>query len=78
MMKIEAGVTVEGAGQRAAADRRVCSGLESDAAGFRSRRLQGLTDGIKEGLDMSIMTRHDLLQFGKLSRQLFVRRHDVA
>jgi hypothetical protein len=39
MTKIETGVTVEGARQRAAEDRRVCSGLESDAAGLRSRRL---------------------------------------
>jgi hypothetical protein len=47
MTKIEAGVTVEGARQRAAEDRRVCSGLESDAAGLRSRRLHELTDGIE-------------------------------
>ena len=54
MTKIKAGVTVEGGRQRAAEDRKVCSGLESDAAGFRSRRLHKLTDGIEEGLDMSI------------------------
>jgi hypothetical protein len=78
MTKIEAEVNVEGARQRAVEDRRVSLGLKSDAAGFRSRRLHELTDGIEEGLDMSIMARHDLLQFGKLSRQLFVRRHDVA
>ena len=47
MTKIEAGVTVEGARQRPAEDRRVCSGLESDAAGLRSRRLHELTDGIE-------------------------------
>jgi hypothetical protein len=47
MTKIEAEVNVEGARQRAVEDRRACLGLKSDAAGFRSRRLHELTDGIK-------------------------------
>ena len=47
MTKVEAEVKAEGARQRVAEDRWVCSGLESDAAGLRSRRLHELTDGIK-------------------------------
>lgn len=47
LTKVEAGVTVERARRRVAEGRRGRSGLESDAAGFRSGRLHELTDGIE-------------------------------
>ena len=56
---------------------RFPSSLESNAAGFGRRWLHQLTDGVEEGLNVSVVAYHFPLQLAQLGCQLFMRDDSV-